>query len=134
MRVLAQEVGEYNITVNEVAPGWTISDITREAGETEDDTDYIAKVPMKRRGTDMDIANAVLFLASDLAGFYYRRLPAGMRGTSCREFEGAGGLPGGFQSFRKDACPGGKAKLDDQGPLQKQAFFVVTPAAKGSLK
>ena len=29
-RVLAQEAAPYNITVNEVAPGWTISDASRE--------------------------------------------------------------------------------------------------------
>src|SRR5690606_33100414 len=31
-RVLAKEVGQYGITVNQVAPGWTISDRDREAG------------------------------------------------------------------------------------------------------
>ncbi|WP_249319191.1 SDR family NAD(P)-dependent oxidoreductase [Yeguia hominis] len=66
-RVLAKEVAAYNITVNEVAPGWTISDVTRQEGE--DDAEYIAKIPMGRRGTDEEIANAVLFLASDLASY-----------------------------------------------------------------
>ena len=47
-RVLAQEAAPYNITVNEVAPGWTISDASRE--EKEDDACYIKKIPMGRRG------------------------------------------------------------------------------------
>jgi 3-oxoacyl-[acyl-carrier protein] reductase len=67
-RVLAKEVGEYGITVNQVAPGWTISDRDRELTD-RNDTAYITGVPLKRRGEDQDIANAVAFLASDLAGF-----------------------------------------------------------------
>ena len=68
LRVLAKEVGPHGITVNQVAPGYTISDRHREAG-TERVPDYEARVPLRRRGEDTDIANAVLFLASDLAGF-----------------------------------------------------------------
>ena len=68
MRVLAKEVGPYGITVNQVAPGWTISDRDRKA-HTERDPKYEAGVPLARRGTDQEIANAVLFLASDLASF-----------------------------------------------------------------
>ena len=68
LRVLAREVGEHQITVNQVAPGWTISDGDRKAG-TEHQPQYEAKVPLRRRGEDQDIANAVAFLASDLAGF-----------------------------------------------------------------
>ncbi|GIO54862.1 SDR family NAD(P)-dependent oxidoreductase [Paenibacillus cineris] len=67
-RVLAKEVGEHNITVNQVAPGWTISDRDRE-NNTEVSEGYASSVPLKRRGTDQEIANAVLFLASDLSSF-----------------------------------------------------------------
>ena len=35
----------------------------------EDDACYIKKIPMGRRGTDTEIANAVAFLASDLASY-----------------------------------------------------------------
>ena len=68
LRVLAKEIGEHQVTVNQVAPGWMISDKYREAG-TEKQEGYERNVPMKRRGTDQDIANAVAFLASDLANF-----------------------------------------------------------------
>lgn len=72
-KVLARELGEFNITVNQVAPGWTISDSCRETDGTErnirQDWDYNTRVPLGRRGTDLDIANAVCFIASDLAGF-----------------------------------------------------------------
>lgn len=67
MRVLAREVGPYGITVNQVAPGWTITDVDRKNGTEITPTDD--KIPMKKRGTDQDIANAVLFLASDLASY-----------------------------------------------------------------
>ncbi len=68
LRVLAREVGPAGVTVNQVAPGWTISFRDRENG-TEDQPDYTKHVPLRRRGTDQDVANAVAFLASDLAGF-----------------------------------------------------------------
>jgi 3-oxoacyl-[acyl-carrier protein] reductase len=67
-RVLAKEVGEHQITVNQVAPGWTISERDR-ANKTEHSETYEQSVPLKRRGTDQEVANAVAFLASDLASF-----------------------------------------------------------------
>ncbi len=68
LRVLAKEVGPDGITVNQVAPGWTISARDREHG-TEVQPEYSVSVPLRRRGTDQEVANAVAFLASDLAGF-----------------------------------------------------------------
>ena len=68
MRTLAREVGEHGITVNQVAPGWMISEKYRETG-TESQPGYEAAVPLRRRGHDQDIANAVAWLASDLANF-----------------------------------------------------------------
>jgi 3-oxoacyl-[acyl-carrier protein] reductase len=67
LRVLAREVGPHGVTVNQVAPGWTISDRSR--ANADDDANYIEKVPLRRRGTDQEIANLVAFLASDLASF-----------------------------------------------------------------
>jgi 3-oxoacyl-[acyl-carrier protein] reductase len=67
-RVLAREVGPHNVTVNQVAPGWTISDRDRTAG-SESQPHYDERVPLRRRGTDQEIANVVAFLASDLASY-----------------------------------------------------------------
>jgi 3-oxoacyl-[acyl-carrier protein] reductase len=67
-RVLAREVGGSQITVNQVAPGWTVSEKDRE-NHTEHSAEYERSVALKRRGTDQEIANAVAFLASDLASF-----------------------------------------------------------------
>lgn len=68
IRVLAREVGQHGITVNQVAPGWTISDKDRAAGH-ERQPEYEQNVPLRRRGTDQEVANVVAFLASDLASF-----------------------------------------------------------------
>lgn len=68
LRVLAREVGEFGITVNQVAPGWTITE-NSSAGHNQEDGSYIAAVPLRRRGTAREVANVVAFLASDLASF-----------------------------------------------------------------
>jgi 3-oxoacyl-[acyl-carrier protein] reductase len=68
LRVLAREVAEHHITVNQVAPGWMISDRDRAAG-TQRSEHYDQNVPMKHRGEDLDIAHAVAFFSSDLARF-----------------------------------------------------------------
>lgn len=72
-KILAKEIGMHGITVNEVAPGWTLSDNCREHDGTEanlkQNFPYISTVPLNRRGSDAEIADAVCFLASDLASF-----------------------------------------------------------------
>jgi 3-oxoacyl-[acyl-carrier protein] reductase len=68
LRVLAREVGPQGITVNQVAPGWMISERDR-TNHSEAQPEYEANVPLRHRGEDQEIANAVAFFASDLAGF-----------------------------------------------------------------
>ena len=68
MRVLAKEIGPHGITVNQVAPGWMLSE-DHPADGSEAQAAYIRGVPLRRRGTDQDVANLVAFLASDLAAF-----------------------------------------------------------------
>ncbi|MCX7749278.1 MAG: SDR family oxidoreductase [Clostridia bacterium] len=68
LRVLAREVGEHQITVNQVAPGWTISDRERNAGIIRHE-EYEKNIPLKRRGQDQEVANVIAFLASDLASY-----------------------------------------------------------------
>ena len=68
VRVLVKEVGPDNITVNQIAPGWTITDKEREKG-IEDTAFYDAQVPLRHRGCEQDIANMTAFLVSDLASF-----------------------------------------------------------------
>ncbi len=68
IRILAKEVGADQVTVNQVAPGWMISDRDRANGSQVQEW-YDSKVPLGHRGEDVDIAHAVTFLASDLARF-----------------------------------------------------------------
>jgi 3-oxoacyl-[acyl-carrier protein] reductase len=64
MRILAKEIGKHNITVNQIAPGWTLSE-----NSTDPAVENSQKIPLKRRGTDLEVANVVAFLASDLASY-----------------------------------------------------------------
>lgn len=68
VRCLAKELGPHAITVNQVAPGWTITEQDRR-NHTEIQPDYDKTVPLGRRGTDMEIATMCAFLASSLASF-----------------------------------------------------------------
>lgn len=67
-RSLAKEVGSRGITVNCVAPGFIETDMTRELGEAGLKY-WLDNIPLKRIGQAADIANAVLFLASDASSY-----------------------------------------------------------------
>ena len=65
---LAREIGSRNITVNVVAPGFIDTDMTRVLPEEQKNA-MLNQVPLGRLGDGQDIANAVVFLASDSAGY-----------------------------------------------------------------
>jgi 3-oxoacyl-[acyl-carrier protein] reductase len=65
---LAREIGSRGITVNTVAPGFIDTDMTKELPEEQRAT-LIAGIPLERLGAPEDIANAVIFLASDNAAY-----------------------------------------------------------------
>ncbi len=67
-RSLAREIGSRNITVNCVAPGFIDTDMTRALSEEQQNT-LKGNIPLGRLGTADDVANAVVFLASDQAGY-----------------------------------------------------------------
>ena len=65
---LAAELGEYDITVNSVAPGWVQTGMTEDVFFNEEYREKIRQeIPLKRIAAPEDIAGPVLFLASDLA-------------------------------------------------------------------
>ena len=66
-RTLARELGPKGVRVNCVAPGITETDMTRDRIQRDLDA-YLEKLPVGRVGRPEDIANAVIFLASEMAG------------------------------------------------------------------
>jgi 3-oxoacyl-[acyl-carrier protein] reductase len=72
-RQLAHELGPFNITVNSVAPGFIRTNAATEAQwdsyGSEGQKALVERIALKRLGSARDIANAVVFFASDLAGF-----------------------------------------------------------------
>jgi len=65
---LAQEIGSRGITVNVVSPGFIDTDMTRELSEDQRSL-LLKNIPLGKLGQSEDIANAVLFLASDMATY-----------------------------------------------------------------
>lgn len=67
-RALAREIGSRGITVNCVAPGFIDTDMTKSLPE-EQQAALKTQIPLGRLGSTDDIAHAVAFLASPLAGY-----------------------------------------------------------------
>lgn len=65
---VAKEMGARNIRVNAIAPGFIATEMT-DALSQEVKDDYAKRISLRRLGQGEDIANVVLFLASDLAGY-----------------------------------------------------------------
>jgi len=65
---LAKELAPRNITVNAVAPGFIETDMTENL-PAELKEKYLDQIPLKRFGKPRDVADAVLFLASDMASY-----------------------------------------------------------------
>ncbi len=80
-KALARELGRYGININAVCPGWVVPESSQDVGEgsfwrqgldfyTPEVLRKIAKAsPLGRLGSAQDIANTVVFLASDCASY-----------------------------------------------------------------
>ena len=64
----ARELAKRNITVNAVAPGFIATAMT-DALSDKVKAELTAQIPLERLGSSEDIANAVLFLASEASGY-----------------------------------------------------------------
>jgi len=67
-RAIAVEVASRNITVNAVAPGFIVSPMTDPLPQESRDA-LLTKIPLRRMGQDSEVAAAIVFLASDEAGY-----------------------------------------------------------------
>lgn len=67
-KVWARELGRYQIRVNAVAPGFTLTEMVQQMPEKVLEG-MVAHTPLGRMGQPRDIANAYLFLASDEASY-----------------------------------------------------------------
>jgi 3-oxoacyl-[acyl-carrier protein] reductase len=65
---VAKELASRNILCNAVAPGFIATDMTAALGD-EQRKSLESQIPLERLGSPADIAAAVTFLASDLAGY-----------------------------------------------------------------
>ena len=64
----ALELGSRNIRCNSIAPGFIETEMTEALAE-EQINEWRNSIPLKRGGTTQDIANATLFLASDMSAY-----------------------------------------------------------------
>jgi 3-oxoacyl-[acyl-carrier protein] reductase len=65
----ALELGSRNIRCNAIAPGFVETDMTHYLKEGEAGKAFLDKIPLGRFGSTLEIANATLFLASDLSSY-----------------------------------------------------------------
>jgi 3-oxoacyl-[acyl-carrier protein] reductase len=64
----AKELGSRGIRVNAIAPGFIVTEMTDQLSE-EVQNEWSRQIPLRRLGKPEDIANAALFLASELSSY-----------------------------------------------------------------
>lgn len=65
---MAKEVGSRGIRVNTITPGFIITDMTASLSD-EVKSEWAKQIPLRRGGEAEDVANATLFLASDMSAY-----------------------------------------------------------------
>jgi 3-oxoacyl-[acyl-carrier protein] reductase len=67
-RALARELASRAVTVNAVAPGYIVTEMTSELPEAVR-TELIGRIPLARLGEPAEVAEVIAFLASPRAGY-----------------------------------------------------------------
>ncbi|MBN1407453.1 MAG: 3-oxoacyl-[acyl-carrier-protein] reductase [Calditrichaceae bacterium] len=67
-KALARELAGRNITVNAIAPGFIVTEMTDKLADNVKE-EYITQIPLGRAGTPLDVANVVDFLISPAASY-----------------------------------------------------------------
>ncbi|MDO9549030.1 MAG: 3-oxoacyl-[acyl-carrier-protein] reductase [Candidatus Marinimicrobia bacterium] len=65
---IAKELASRNITVNVIAPGYIETEMTHVLSDAAKEA-FLSTIPLKRAGSQIDVANAALFLASPMADY-----------------------------------------------------------------
>jgi 3-oxoacyl-[acyl-carrier protein] reductase len=65
---IAKEMGSRNIRCNVIAPGFIATDMTDELDEKTRDA-YLANIPLRRFGEGNEVADACIFLGSDMSTY-----------------------------------------------------------------
>jgi 3-oxoacyl-[acyl-carrier protein] reductase len=71
VRSLGAELGPRGIRVNAVAPGWVLTDMTRDVLESPEGRLDVSTIPLGRPGQPEEIAGPIAFLASDLSSYMH---------------------------------------------------------------
>lgn len=83
-KAIAIETGVYNITINNVLPGWI-----KTASQTEGEYQGGFNTPMKRSGTAEEVANMIVFLCSEKASYVTGQEFVVDGGNTIQEYKGA---------------------------------------------
>ena len=83
-KAIAIEAGAYNVTINNVLPGWI-----QTASQTKGEYQGGFNTPMKRSGTAEEVANMIVFLCSDKASYITGQEFIVDGGNTIQEYKGA---------------------------------------------
>jgi 3-oxoacyl-[acyl-carrier protein] reductase len=79
---IAKEYGSRNIRCNVIAPGFIETDMTAALDEKTKEG-YLAGIPLKRLGAGEDVANAVVYLGSDMGTYVSGQVLSVCGGLNC---------------------------------------------------